>query len=165
MIKQFFVLLLFLSFGIQKTDLLAQQALLRPTISSGSASNSRCIATVGEAFISNGNCFLRVGSQPGFKSNQPCSVGTSNLDKVANISVHPNPTSDKLSISIDMDSKMILKAEIVNFLGQIVSEESGLSIGTNELFIAQIPAGSYALLLKDKQGAIKFSKLIIKINQ
>jgi len=151
--------------------LLAQSStLLRPTISSGSVINSQFTATVGEAFINSGTC-LRVGAQPGFSNgtiiNLPncATVATKNIPNPIRVGVSPNPTSGDLTITINQETDRTYKTELVNLVGQTLFETNGLSTGSNKISFMQVPAGTYALLIKDHQGAIQFSKLIIKTNQ
>lgn len=160
----------FLSSLLGGAHLLAQSStLLRATISSGSVSNSKFMATVGEAFISSGTC-LRIGAQPGFSNgainNLICpTVATKNIPDPIQVGVSPNPTSGDLTITINQEADGTYKTELVNLVGQTMLEVNGLSTGSNKISFMQVPAGTYALLIKNHQGAIQFSKLIIKTNQ
>jgi|GEM_PF-1210930 len=176
MIKMLLLSFLFsLSAFFEGAQLFAQQTLLRPTISSGSVSsgsvnNGRFMATVGEAFISSGGC-LRIGAQPGVLNasivNPPCivPVATKNVTNLIQASIAPNPTNGEMTVTINQEVDRDYKVELVDLLGQTLYEKFGLSIGSNKLSFSQIPAGTYALLIKNNQGAIQFSKLIIKTNQ
>jgi hypothetical protein len=161
----------FLSYFLGGAHLLAQSStLLRTTISSGSVSDNRFMATVGEAFISSGTC-LRIGAQPGFSNgatgNLPncATVATKNIPNPVQVGVAPNPTSGDLTITINQEADRTYTIELVNLVGQTMFEVNGLTTGANKISFTQIPAGTYALLIKDYQGAIQFSKLIIKTNQ
>ena len=153
------------------THLLAQSStLLRATISSGSVSSNQFMATVGEAFVSSGTC-LRIGAQPGFSNgatnNLPncATVATNNIITLTQVGIAPNPTNGDLTITISQELDRIYKIELVDLVGQILFEANGLSSGANNISFTLIPAGTYALLIKDNQGVIQSSKLIIKTNQ
>jgi len=160
----------FLSSFLGGAHLLAQQTLLRPTISSGSTSNNKFMATVGEAIISSDGC-LQIGAQQGFSTgaiinlNCPTTVSTKNIPNPLQVGIAPNPTSGDMTITINQEVDRTYKIELIDLVGQILFEMNGLSTGANKISFTQIPAGTYALLIKNHQGAIQFSKLIIKTNQ
>lgn len=86
----------------------------------------------------------------------PCFVGIDDLQKTAQVSIYPNPTSEQLTISLEEASIGVLS--IRNYLGQLVMKEEFNN--TKELDISlDAPSGIYFLQL-EVDGEVIIKKII-----
>lgn len=93
----------------------------------------------------------------------PCrSTGINDVKFNANISTYPNPAKDKLTLAVNAAERINGTIEIVNMLGAIVAKKEIDIIGsqTFDFNVASLPAGIYALQMKD--GNRKYSTTFIK---
>ncbi len=80
------------------------------------------------------------------------------------LSIYPNPVSNKLSLQINSDKKKDVQIEIAALDGKIISTKkisTGASSGSFEINVGNLSKGSYFLRYKtaDEQGVVKFEKL------
>lgn len=165
MTKRFFPLLLFgiacsLSSYAQTTPLLQ-----RATISSGSRDDKQCTATVGEAVVGFKNSTtggsLSIGAQPGDGGTSP----TKDVFQKASVDVYPNPTTDWVTLDIEQSSANEFSLTVTDVLGRVVHNVQGLSAGLHLFSLQTLPAGSYIVVLRDKNGVIHYSAPIVKSNK
>lgn len=85
-------------------------------------------------------------STEGFSIIFPKTEGNSEL---ANITVYPNPTSDRLSFSIidDYATEDIYNIQVIDNLGRLIQTHHKISIKEDELNVAELPPGPYYLRL------------------
>lgn len=77
--------------------------------------------------------------------------------------VYPNPTNDIVNIELSKDLEENLRIQIINSLGQKVSEieiEKGNTIGNTSLF--DIPNGIYLLQATNSDGQLIYSTKVVK---
>jgi hypothetical protein len=78
-------------------------------------------------------------------------------------SVYPNPVSDNLTISLDMEQATRAEAGIYNISGQLVTgRQVTLNMGSNSIGIslAPLPSGIYYLRINSREGVILNTKII-----
>lgn len=100
-------------------------------------------------------CF---GGSPGRYYSPDCQgSGKSDQSALSDISVYPNPTTDKIFINCDglKPARFVLK----NLLGQTVLCSEAVN-GQTEVSLRHLPAGSYLLTIQDEDGINHVIKVI-----
>jgi hypothetical protein len=80
-----------------------------------------------------------------------------------NIKIYPNPTSDFVTIQLDMKKVQKVSFQVINILGQLVHKEAFFIAKENIIFdVRSFPAGTYILkfLINDK---VLVNKVLVKI--
>ena len=84
--------------------------------------------------------------------------------KIPNLNIFPNPTSNNLTVSFDLDESSQTNLQVINTLGQIVSSSDfgQLSIGKQnlEVKIEDLTSGVYFIRISLEKGeeTIRFIK-------
>jgi len=69
--------------------------------------------------------------------------------------IHPNPTSDLITISLDdFDSNDPVNIYIVNLSGQLIRNYSGLNQRSFSVDVSAFPAGRYAVVIRQNQRRV-----------
>lgn len=96
----------------------------------------------------------------------PGSVSTGNLlSPNANLQIFPNPASDKVNLSLNLDKGGLVKLSLYNVSGQEVStpdnSETSAGLYTREIDLADVPAGVYFLKM-DMDNENLFTHRLVK---
>ena len=112
--------------------------------------------TFGNTIPPNGSDFFPyTGSDFTYYAEITCgTLGTSDIDDLANVSFSPNPTSDILYIKSSLDIEQLY---LFDLNGKLVLSQSK----TKQISIKNLPKGMYVLKVKDNSGKI-YTKQVIK---
>jgi hypothetical protein len=96
----------------------------------------------------------------------PGSVSTDNLlSQNANLQIFPNPATDKVNLSLNLDKAGLVKLTLYNVSGQEVStldnSETNSGLYTREIDLADVPAGVYFLKMDIDNGNL-FTRRLVK---
>jgi hypothetical protein len=103
------------------------------------------------------NTFLLKLDADGYLDGPPTSV-EEEVGASSSISVYPNPTKDRLTIS---STDVIEQVSIHNIDGRLVYEESGLSDRENIVDVSGLQAGLYVVSVTDQMGRVSTSKVLV----
>jgi len=93
-----------------------------------------------------------------FKKNQP--TAASNLIKVDNFNMYPNPASNK--VNIDLPDASIYEVNLMNISGKVMKQlKTGIDAKIVELNINDLPKGIYLVELKNDSNS-NIQKLVIE---
>lgn len=120
------------------------------TDSSGKTSDASGMVTV--------STMLNPGAILKFTLNDPLSTTTYEAETF--IKTWPNPISHTLYIELKEFVEKDLRAQLINSLGQVVTEITNLKTGINETKIDNFPAGVYILRLHSKEHSWQKSIII-----
>jgi hypothetical protein len=104
------------------------------------------------------NTFLLKLDADGYLDGPPTSV-EEEVGASSSISVYPNPTKDRLTIS---STDVIEQVSIHNIDGRLVYEESGLSDRENIVDVSGLQAGLYVVSVTDQMGRVSTSKVVVQ---
>lgn len=99
-----------------------------------------------------------------FNSELLHTVGIEGIEKSMNLSMYPNPATDKVTLLLDYPKNDVMNIELVNLSGQIVHREQlNLSAGINQktIDVNHLQSGIYLLSLVNNDFK-STQKLIIK---
>ena len=117
--------------------------------SSITAANSTLSWTLGEVITTTASSGTATLTQ-GF--HQPITINplSSNyLEKDLRLSVYPNPTTEH--ITIQKEQEEILKAQLINMLGQVIATYD-LEDYSNQISLYDLPAATYLLQIRTKEN-------------
>ncbi len=103
------------------------------------------------------NTFLLKLDSDGFLDGPPTSV-EEEVGASSSISVYPNPTKDRLTIS---STDVIEHISIHNIDGRLVYEEVGLSDREFIVDVSGLQAGLYVISVTDQMGRVSTSKVVV----
>lgn len=98
-----------------------------------------------------------------FNQCVPCSEvsNTNNLALDGKVSVSPNPASDEIRVSFDLDQSAALQIKMVTLTGQVVFQRDlgNIANGVEQFDVSEVPSGIYFLQLND--GKKQLSQKVI----
>lgn len=85
-----------------------------------------------------------------------------NLDKSSNVSIYPNPTNGKISISSEDGQFGSSEVQLFSSIGQLVLSKNDVIIGNNptEIDLSALPKGVYTLVIAG-QGAMSQNQIVL----
>lgn len=85
-----------------------------------------------------------------------------NLDKSSNVSIYPNPTNGKISISSEDGQFGSSEVQLFSSIGQLVLSKNDVIIGNNptEIDLSALPKGVYTLVIAG-QGAMSKNQIVL----
>lgn len=85
-----------------------------------------------------------------------------NLDKSSNVSIYPNPTNGKISISSEDGQFGSSEVQVFSSIGQLVLSKNDVIIGNNptEIDLSALPKGVYTLVIAG-QGAMSQNQIVL----
>lgn len=85
-----------------------------------------------------------------------------NLDKSSNVSIYPNPTNGKISISSEDDQFGSSEVQVFSSIGQLVLSKNDVIIGNNptEIDLSALPKGVYTLVIAG-EGAMSQNQIVV----
>ncbi|WP_405207545.1 T9SS type A sorting domain-containing protein [Aquimarina sp. LLG6339-5] len=153
------MVLMFFSFGI--TSMIAQE---NTVSSSGNASGTSGTSSfsVGQTFyttIQNANGSLSEGVQQAFEIE---TLSNPEFESVQlNVSTYPNPTTDRLFLSVDETDLENTSFEIHDIHGRLIISKT-IDSTTNVIEMSSYASGTYILNVKMQNTSLKTFKIIKK---
>ena len=111
-----------------------------------------------------GATLIRQSTPIYYNSTYPAAVTgiQDNLDKSSNVSIYPNPTNGKISISSEDGQFGSSEVQVFSSIGQIVLSKNDVIIGNNptEIDLSALPKGVYTLVIAG-EGAMSQNQIVV----
>ena len=111
-----------------------------------------------------GATLIRQSTPIYYNSTYPAAVTgiQDNLDKSSNVSIYPNPTNGKISISSEDGQFGSSEVQVFSSIGQIVLSKNDVIIGNNptEIDLSALPKGVYTLVIAG-EGAMSQNQIVL----